>query len=193
MRRDATALERATTSGEGETALRSALTRRSSRSYAHSDTEARALLAGRDRDAARKFASTSDGHAKAVSVDEAIQRADVLVLATWFDTSKQLITEYGEQLVGKVVIGRTAGSRARGAVLPPRVPVRGADPRRQPRPAKSCSSVASLVRSDVGTSPSPVSLAEHHVLFSVGHELPDLLRTAARHGDLGSPRQRLLA
>jgi hypothetical protein len=39
-----------------------------------------------------------------VSVDEAIERADVLVLAVWFDTSKQLITEYGERLVGKVVI-----------------------------------------------------------------------------------------
>ncbi|WP_236647298.1 MULTISPECIES: hypothetical protein [Micromonospora] len=45
----------------------------------------------------------------------------------------------------------------------------------------------------VGMSPSPVSLAEHRVLFGVGHELPDLLRTAATNGDLGSPRQRLLA
>ncbi len=62
------------------------------------------LLAGRDQEAARKIASTLDGHAEAVSVDEAIERADVLVLAVWFDTSKQLITEYGERLVGKVVI-----------------------------------------------------------------------------------------
>ena len=62
------------------------------------------LLAGRDQEAARKIASTLGGHAEAVSVDEAIERADVLVLATWFDTSKQLITEYGERLVGKVVI-----------------------------------------------------------------------------------------
>ena len=62
------------------------------------------LLAGRDQETARKIASTLDGHAEAVSVDEAIERADVLVLAVWFDTSKQLITEYGERLVGKVVI-----------------------------------------------------------------------------------------
>jgi len=62
------------------------------------------LLAGRDLETARKIASTLDGRAEAVSVDEAIERADVLVLAVWFDTSKQLITEYGEQLVGKVVI-----------------------------------------------------------------------------------------
>jgi len=62
------------------------------------------LLAGRDQETARKVASTLDGHAEAVSVDEAIERADVLVLAVWFDASKQLITEYGERLVGKVVI-----------------------------------------------------------------------------------------
>ncbi len=45
----------------------------------------------------------------------------------------------------------------------------------------------------IGISPSPVSLAEHRVLFRVGHELPDLLRAAASDGNLGSPRQRLLA
>src|SRR5512138_1974429 len=43
------------------------------------------------------------------------------------------------------------------------------------------------------TSPSPVSLAEHRVLFGVGQKLPYLLRTPACDGDLGSPRQRLLA
>jgi hypothetical protein len=54
--------------------------------------------------------------------------------------------------------------------------------------------VAGLLRADVvGTSPSPVSLAEHRVLFGVGQDLPYLLRTAAGHGDLGSPRQRLFA
>jgi hypothetical protein len=43
------------------------------------------------------------------------------------------------------------------------------------------------------TSPSPICLAEHLVEFGVGPELPDLLRTAAGDGDLGSPLQRLLA
>src|SRR5260370_19844885 len=38
------------------------------------------LLAGRDQEAARKIASDLGGHAEAVSVDEAVQRADVLVL-----------------------------------------------------------------------------------------------------------------
>jgi predicted dinucleotide-binding enzyme len=62
------------------------------------------LLAGRDQETARKIASTLDGHAEAVSVDEAIERADALVLAVWFDIAKQLITEHGAELVGKVVI-----------------------------------------------------------------------------------------
>ena len=39
------------------------------------------LLAGRDADAAGKLASDLDGHAEVVSVDEAVARADVLLLA----------------------------------------------------------------------------------------------------------------
>jgi 8-hydroxy-5-deazaflavin:NADPH oxidoreductase len=62
------------------------------------------LLAGRDQETARTIASTLARHAEVVSVDEAIERADVLVLAVWFDTSKQLITEYGDRLVGKVIV-----------------------------------------------------------------------------------------
>jgi predicted dinucleotide-binding enzyme len=62
------------------------------------------LLAGRDQETARSIASTLDRHAEVVSVDEAVERADVLVLAVWFDTAKQLITEYGDRLVGKVIV-----------------------------------------------------------------------------------------
>ena len=65
------------------------------------------LLAGRDQDAARKLASNLDGHAEVVSVDEAIDRADVLVFAVWFDTFKQLIAEYGDRLVGKTIVDPT--------------------------------------------------------------------------------------
>jgi 8-hydroxy-5-deazaflavin:NADPH oxidoreductase len=65
------------------------------------------LLAGRDLEAARKLASDLDGHAKAVSVDEAVEQADVLVLAVWFDTFKQLIAQYGERLGGKVIVDPT--------------------------------------------------------------------------------------
>src|SRR6266702_6365551 len=65
------------------------------------------LLAGRDQEAARKVASDLDGHAEAVSVDEAVERADVLVLAVWLDAFKQLIAQYGERLAGKVIVDPT--------------------------------------------------------------------------------------
>jgi predicted dinucleotide-binding enzyme len=65
------------------------------------------LLAGRDQETARKLAADLDGHAEAVSVDEAIERADVLVLAVWFDIFKQLIAQYGGRLVGKVIVDPT--------------------------------------------------------------------------------------
>jgi 8-hydroxy-5-deazaflavin:NADPH oxidoreductase len=62
------------------------------------------LLAGRDQDAARKLAADLDGHAQAVSVAEAVDRAGVLVLAVWLDVGQQLIAEYGERLAGKVIV-----------------------------------------------------------------------------------------
>ena len=65
------------------------------------------LLAGRDADAARKIAADLGGHAEVVSVDEAVERADVLVPAVWFDVFKQLIAQYGDQLAGKVIIDPT--------------------------------------------------------------------------------------
>jgi 8-hydroxy-5-deazaflavin:NADPH oxidoreductase len=62
------------------------------------------LLAGRDLETARKLASGLDGHADVVSIDEAVERADVLVLAVWLDAFKQLIAQYGERLAGKVIV-----------------------------------------------------------------------------------------
>jgi predicted dinucleotide-binding enzyme len=62
------------------------------------------LLAGRDQEAAGKLAAGLDGHAEAVSVDEAIERADVLVVALWPDAFKQLIAQYADRLAGKVLV-----------------------------------------------------------------------------------------
>jgi predicted dinucleotide-binding enzyme len=62
------------------------------------------LLAGRDQETARKIASDLDGHAEVVSVDEAVERADVLVVALWLDAFKQLIAQYGDRLAGKVIV-----------------------------------------------------------------------------------------
>jgi 8-hydroxy-5-deazaflavin:NADPH oxidoreductase len=62
------------------------------------------LLAGRDQEAARKLASTLGDHAEVVTVDEAIERANVLVFAVWLDDFKQLIAQYGERLAGKLIV-----------------------------------------------------------------------------------------
>ncbi len=65
------------------------------------------LLADREQEKARKLASGLGGYAQAVSIDEAFERADVLVLAVWFDVFKQLIAHYGGRLAGKVIIDPT--------------------------------------------------------------------------------------
>jgi 8-hydroxy-5-deazaflavin:NADPH oxidoreductase len=62
------------------------------------------LLAARDQEATRKLASGLGGHAEAVSIDEAVERADVLVFAVWLDPFKQLIAQYGGRLAGKVIV-----------------------------------------------------------------------------------------
>jgi 8-hydroxy-5-deazaflavin:NADPH oxidoreductase len=62
------------------------------------------LLAGRNQEAARKLASGLSGHAEVVSIDEAVERADVLVFALWLDPFRELIAQYGERLAGKVIV-----------------------------------------------------------------------------------------
>jgi 8-hydroxy-5-deazaflavin:NADPH oxidoreductase len=65
------------------------------------------LLAGRDQAAAQKIAAELGGHAEAVSVDEAVDRADVLVLAVWLDAFEQFVAQYGERLAGKIIVDPT--------------------------------------------------------------------------------------
>jgi predicted dinucleotide-binding enzyme len=62
------------------------------------------LLVGRDQDAAAKIASGLGGHAEVVSIDEAVERADVLVFAVWMDAFEQLIAQYGDRLADKVIV-----------------------------------------------------------------------------------------
>jgi predicted dinucleotide-binding enzyme len=62
------------------------------------------LLAGRDQEAARKIAAGLGGHAEAVSVDEAVGRAGVLVVAVWLPDFEQFIAQYGGRLAGTVII-----------------------------------------------------------------------------------------
>jgi predicted dinucleotide-binding enzyme len=65
------------------------------------------LLTGRDQETAAKLAADLSGHAEAVSVDEAVDRADVLVFAIWLDAFQQLIGHYGDRLARKVIVDPT--------------------------------------------------------------------------------------
>jgi predicted dinucleotide-binding enzyme len=65
------------------------------------------LLAGRDQETARKIAADLSGHAVTVSVDEAVDRAGVLVIAVWLPDFEQLIAQYGDRLAGKVIVDPT--------------------------------------------------------------------------------------
>jgi len=62
------------------------------------------LLADRNLDRARKLAADIGGHAEAVSIDEAVERADVLVFAVYLDAFEQLIAQYRGRLAGKVIV-----------------------------------------------------------------------------------------
>jgi hypothetical protein len=62
------------------------------------------LLAGRDIDATAKVAADLGGHAEAVTVDEAVSRADVLIPALWLNDFKDFVAQYGDQLAGKIIV-----------------------------------------------------------------------------------------
>jgi 8-hydroxy-5-deazaflavin:NADPH oxidoreductase len=62
------------------------------------------LLTSRDLEAVRKIAAGLGGHAEAVSVDEAVGRAGVLVVAVWLPDFEQFIAQYGDRLAGKVIV-----------------------------------------------------------------------------------------
>jgi predicted dinucleotide-binding enzyme len=62
------------------------------------------LLADRNQDKARKITADLGGRAEAVSIDEAVDRADVLVFALWIDAFEQLIAQYAGRLGGKVIV-----------------------------------------------------------------------------------------
>jgi 8-hydroxy-5-deazaflavin:NADPH oxidoreductase len=61
------------------------------------------VLAAREEADAAALAGELGSLASAASVPEAIEAADVVVLAVWFDALKQLIADYGGLLDGKIV------------------------------------------------------------------------------------------
>jgi predicted dinucleotide-binding enzyme len=53
---------------------------------------------------ATEFARTSGGRARAASVADAINEAHIIVFAVYFDATKELLAEYRNKLVGKIVV-----------------------------------------------------------------------------------------
>jgi 8-hydroxy-5-deazaflavin:NADPH oxidoreductase len=62
------------------------------------------VLAARKEADADALADELGSLASAASVPEAIEAADAIVLAVWFDAMKQLIADYGGLLDGKIVV-----------------------------------------------------------------------------------------
>ena len=64
----------------------------------------RVILANRDKSKADKLAIELGDLARSAEVGEAIAQSDVVVLALYLDVMKFFIPEFGEQLVGKIVV-----------------------------------------------------------------------------------------
>jgi 8-hydroxy-5-deazaflavin:NADPH oxidoreductase len=64
----------------------------------------RVLVADRGPTTAEDFAKRSEGKARAVSVADAIEQADIILFAVYFDATKGLLAQYRNQLAGKIVV-----------------------------------------------------------------------------------------
>ena len=53
---------------------------------------------------ARELAKKLGGQVDALPVEEALAKADVIVLAIWFDVMKEFVAKYRNALVGKIVV-----------------------------------------------------------------------------------------
>ncbi|MFJ7060779.1 NAD(P)-binding domain-containing protein [Streptomyces microflavus] len=62
------------------------------------------LLAARDLTSAQKLADSLGDTATAVTVDQAVEQADVIVLAVWLDAAKELLVQCGDRLSGKILV-----------------------------------------------------------------------------------------
>jgi 8-hydroxy-5-deazaflavin:NADPH oxidoreductase len=61
------------------------------------------IVAATDLQSAQQAAEQIGRGVRAADVEDAIAKADLVVFATWFDTTKQLITDNSEALAGKIV------------------------------------------------------------------------------------------
>lgn len=62
------------------------------------------IAAAGDLGGARRFAEQTGSSMQAASVEDAINRADAIVFAVWFDVTKQLVEQHRAGLAGKVVV-----------------------------------------------------------------------------------------
>ncbi|MFJ6654836.1 NADPH-dependent F420 reductase [Streptomyces sp. NPDC091377] len=62
------------------------------------------LLASRKTDDARQVADRIGAGARAVSPEEALAEAEVIVLAVWFDVIKDLFEQWDGQVAGKILV-----------------------------------------------------------------------------------------
>ncbi|MFE3189840.1 catalase [Nocardia sp. NPDC059240] len=62
------------------------------------------LVAGREPADADRLAAQLGTHARAVTLDQAIDEADIIILAVWFDTIRELVAQYRDRLHGKIIV-----------------------------------------------------------------------------------------
>jgi predicted dinucleotide-binding enzyme len=62
------------------------------------------IISGRDLAKAEDLAGKLGASAEALPVEKALQKADIVVLAIWFDAIKEFIAKYRDALTGKIVV-----------------------------------------------------------------------------------------
>src|ERR1700730_17820146 len=62
------------------------------------------ILADRTLAKAQKLASELDGRGTAMSISDAIKKADIIIFAVYFDAIKALIAQYRSDLAGKIIV-----------------------------------------------------------------------------------------
>ena len=62
------------------------------------------IIADRTLEKAHKLSQKLGSGVKAVTIADAIKEADIIVLAVWFDTIKELFNTYATELQGKIVV-----------------------------------------------------------------------------------------
>ncbi|MBD2704244.1 NAD(P)-binding domain-containing protein [Spirosoma sp. BT702] len=62
------------------------------------------ILAARDLSKAESLAQNLDSLAQPMAIEVALQEADIIILAIWFASIKEFLTQYASQLEGKIII-----------------------------------------------------------------------------------------